>query len=84
MNNIKLVGRVNSSTGLKYTSNGYAVCNVDIITDIPRKRETEIFSLACWGDLAEEAGYLQEDDLIAATGGVYLNKWVGKTGKENS
>lgn len=82
INCVVLVGRLTRDAELKYTNNGYPVCNFSIAVNRRRKNgdvwedEASFFDVVLWGKLGEALNqYLVKGKQVSVSGELRQNRW---------
>lgn len=86
MNDVKLLGRITADLELRSTNTGKSVTTFNLAVDRVSKnkdeKETDFFTIVCWGKLAEFATrYLGKGRQIVVSGRLQNRKWQDKHGQ---
>lgn len=83
MNKISFAGRLGSDSEIKFLSNGDAICNFTVASDIGYgdKKSTNWFRCAIFGKRAEALEqYLKKGQQVTVFGSLTLREWENKDG----
>lgn len=83
MNKQIMIGRLGRDPEVRYTSDGKAVCNLSVATDVGfgANKSTTWFSVTVWGKQAESAGkYLQKGREVYVEGEMRTREYQAKDG----
>lgn len=84
MNRVILVGRLTKDPDLRYTSNGTAVCTVNIAVNrtYGNRDEADFMNVVVWRKQAENlANYMRKGGLIGVDGRLQSRSYDGQDGK---
>lgn len=81
LNVVVLIGRLTRDPEARYTVSGTAVTEISLAVERPftnrdGERETDLFDVVCWTELAEMvANNLRKDRLVAIQGRMQQDRW---------
>lgn len=92
LNNLQVIGNVGKPPEMRFTPNGKPVTNFTmatnreyVTTDGVKKKETEWFSVVCWGRLAEIVNqFVSKGMLLFVSGRIHLHVWENDQHLERS
>lgn len=90
LNLVQIIGRLGRDPELRYTSNGQAVCSLNVATDESytdrdgnKVERAEWHRVSAFGKIAESCGnYLAKGSLVYVEGNLTTRKWQDQNGQE--
>lgn len=90
LNLVQIIGRLGRDPELRYTSNGQAVCSLNVATDESyndrdgnKVERVEWHRVSAFGKIAEScANYLAKGSLVYVEGNLTTRKWQDQNGQE--
>lgn len=90
LNLVQIIGRLGRDPELRYTSNGQAVCSLNVATDESytdrdgnKVERAEWHRVSAFGKIAEScANYLAKGSLVYVEGNLTTRKWQDQNGQE--
>ena len=92
LNLVQIIGRLGRDPELRYTSNGQAVCSLNVATDESytdrdgnKVERVEWHRVSAFGKIAESCGnYLAKGSLVYVEGNLTTRKWQDQNGQDRS